>query len=438
MKEKIMNQKGFIQIPLLIVIITSVLMVSVSTGVVLYRQGKLTPLIANVSQVFQETKELELEIKSQESKTDQEQSLLEETNQEENSQSTQELEQVKLEIEKVKQEAERAKAEMERLKAEQEAEKAKAEDYNKQSIPTIESQKDTSITNSSTTEDAEKEEGNNEEESIVTEEKKLFNPRILFYLGNSKFIEEVGGISYAEVPYIGGPYKVTVYVKDVEFGKTYCDIESSNADPIKGAIPRSSTLTEINVPPSGFLATNVICTNKDTGEYGIGRLRINIIKKQEEPVKSRLIISKNLDVRKEGETYLAKFDIRTEDEDIVINSFKIRAENNTSPFLPGRELSVCIKEGNSLISNGLSIHNKDTYSFILNWRIPKNTKKTLILEGGIVATKWGFLDDIADDGENITINLKSCEGQTFSSGFSFIEDINIFESITINPDKTVN
>lgn len=128
MKEQIKTQKGFIQIPLSIGIIISVVAVSiVTTGVVLYRQGKLTPFIANVSQVFQETKELEPEIKSEEPKIEQEQSLLEETNQEENSQTAQELEQAKLEAEKAKQEAERAKAETERLKAEQEANRTKAE-----------------------------------------------------------------------------------------------------------------------------------------------------------------------------------------------------------------------------------------------------------------------------------------------------------------------
>ncbi|XOB46406.1 MAG: hypothetical protein ACKKMV_03070 [Candidatus Nealsonbacteria bacterium] len=135
MSQKIKIQKGFIQIPLLIAIIVSVVAVSaVTTGVVLYKQGKLTPLIASVSQVFQETKELEPEIKSEEPKTEQEQSLLEETNQEENSQTAQELEQAKLEAEKAKQEAERAKAETERLKAEQEAQRIAEEQQRQEEL----------------------------------------------------------------------------------------------------------------------------------------------------------------------------------------------------------------------------------------------------------------------------------------------------------------
>lgn len=123
-----MNQKGFIQIPLLIAVIVSIIAVStVATGIVLHKQGKLAPLVANVSQVFKGTEDVEPEAKSEEPKTEQEQSLLEETNQEENSQTAQELEQAKLEAEKAKQEAERAKAETERLKAEQEANRTKAE-----------------------------------------------------------------------------------------------------------------------------------------------------------------------------------------------------------------------------------------------------------------------------------------------------------------------
>ena len=57
MKEKI-KQEGFIQIPLLVIIIASIIVASVGTGVVLYKQqGKLTPLIANISEIFKETEE---------------------------------------------------------------------------------------------------------------------------------------------------------------------------------------------------------------------------------------------------------------------------------------------------------------------------------------------------------------------------------------------
>lgn len=112
-----MNQKGFIQIPLLIAIIVSIVVIStVTTGVVLYKQGKLTPLIASVSQVFKGTEDAKPEIKPEEPQPKEEQSLSEQISQEENSQTEQELEQARLEVEK-------AKAEAERLKAEQEAQK---------------------------------------------------------------------------------------------------------------------------------------------------------------------------------------------------------------------------------------------------------------------------------------------------------------------------
>ena len=92
MKEKIKIQKGFIQIPLLVAIIASLITISViTTGVVLYKQGKLTPLVDNISQLFKGTEDIE-EISRQE----------------------QELEQARLETEK---------AEAERLKTRQEAQR---------------------------------------------------------------------------------------------------------------------------------------------------------------------------------------------------------------------------------------------------------------------------------------------------------------------------
>ncbi len=92
MKEKIKEQRGFIQVPLLIVIIVSIVAVStVITGVVLYKQGKLTPFIDNISQLFKETEEVK-----------------------KNSQEEQKLERARLEAER---------AEAERLKAEQEAQR---------------------------------------------------------------------------------------------------------------------------------------------------------------------------------------------------------------------------------------------------------------------------------------------------------------------------
>jgi len=130
MNEKI-KQKGFIKTPLLIAIISLLITVSVvTTGVVLYKQGKLTPLIASVSQVFQKTEEVEPEIKPEESGMGQEQTLSEEMIQEEYSQIAQELEQAKLQNEEIErarqeaeQEAEKAKTEAKRLKAEQETQK---------------------------------------------------------------------------------------------------------------------------------------------------------------------------------------------------------------------------------------------------------------------------------------------------------------------------
>jgi len=66
------SQKGLIQIPLLIIIIASIVVALVGTGIVLHKQGKLTPLIANISQVFKGTeKPITIEPEEIKSKTKQ-------------------------------------------------------------------------------------------------------------------------------------------------------------------------------------------------------------------------------------------------------------------------------------------------------------------------------------------------------------------------------
>ena len=52
-----MTQKGFIQIPLLIAIITLIIVASAGAGLVLHKQGKLASLTANISEVFKSTEE---------------------------------------------------------------------------------------------------------------------------------------------------------------------------------------------------------------------------------------------------------------------------------------------------------------------------------------------------------------------------------------------
>jgi len=126
MKQKIKTQKGFIQIPLLVAILVAIILAStVTTGVVLQKQGKLAPLIANISEVFEGTGEPvivgEEEIEPEEMQAEQKP----ETNQEEITQ--QELEKIRLETKKARQEAEKAKLEAEATKAKAEAEKATQE-----------------------------------------------------------------------------------------------------------------------------------------------------------------------------------------------------------------------------------------------------------------------------------------------------------------------
>jgi len=110
MKEKI-NQKGFIRTPLLIGIIVIVVVISgTGAGAVLHKQGKLAPLIANISQVFTG---IEQPITTEIKETDQKE-LLEQPSMK--PQIGQELDQAKIEAENIE-------LERERLKAGQEAQK---------------------------------------------------------------------------------------------------------------------------------------------------------------------------------------------------------------------------------------------------------------------------------------------------------------------------
>jgi len=91
-----MNQKGFIKIPLLVIVIVSVAIVSVGTGVFLYGQNKVTSPAASILGAFEETGDAVIE------------------------EMPQELEVAGLEAEIARLEAEKAKSEAERLIAEQE------------------------------------------------------------------------------------------------------------------------------------------------------------------------------------------------------------------------------------------------------------------------------------------------------------------------------
>ena len=58
MKEKIKAQRGFIQIPLLLIIIASIAIASVGAGIVLYKQEKLSSITDNIFRGFGRNKEI--------------------------------------------------------------------------------------------------------------------------------------------------------------------------------------------------------------------------------------------------------------------------------------------------------------------------------------------------------------------------------------------
>jgi hypothetical protein len=92
-------KKGFIQIPLLIGIITSVVITSAGAGVILHTQGKLTPLTASISEGFRRTeKPITIEPEELSEEIQLEEPAIQET--EEVSELQEELEEARLEIER--------------------------------------------------------------------------------------------------------------------------------------------------------------------------------------------------------------------------------------------------------------------------------------------------------------------------------------------------
>ncbi len=151
--KKIKTQKGFIQIPLLVMVIASIVVASVGTGVVLHKQGKLSSFTVNISEILKEPKNItgeelkteeeiitektseseiisEPEIKELQTQSQNLQNELQTTKQQ-LEQTQRQLKQIRDELEstqkaqkltkeKARQEVERANAEAERAKAETE------------------------------------------------------------------------------------------------------------------------------------------------------------------------------------------------------------------------------------------------------------------------------------------------------------------------------
>lgn len=148
MKMK-MNQKGFV--PILIIIIASIIVASAGTGVILHKQGKLAPLVADISEVFKggkktvtlEPKEAGLETQELEQKADQAELEAEQLRQQaEATQEEVEKEKLIAETEKAKAEAEKARLEAEQAKAEAGKLKQELEEASEPTQEPVEGKKD--------------------------------------------------------------------------------------------------------------------------------------------------------------------------------------------------------------------------------------------------------------------------------------------------------
>jgi len=136
MIKKIKTSKAFIQIPLLIAIVVFTIVSSATTGIVLYKQGRLSKITASVSSIFQKSeKDISVFDSSirEESNVIQEDAEEHKENAEQRDESKKELEQAKREAEKARQEAEIARRETEVLRKQQE-ETRKQEELRQQKI----------------------------------------------------------------------------------------------------------------------------------------------------------------------------------------------------------------------------------------------------------------------------------------------------------------
>lgn len=110
-----LQQKGFIQLIPLLLILVSIGVASAGTGIVLHQQGKLTPLVASISEALFVSQDSITKKTSEVVVSEEVQSVEEELSQgqREASQANQELEEAKLQAEKIKAEAERFRREAE-------------------------------------------------------------------------------------------------------------------------------------------------------------------------------------------------------------------------------------------------------------------------------------------------------------------------------------
>ncbi|MDD4931313.1 MAG: hypothetical protein PHG66_04200 [Candidatus Colwellbacteria bacterium] len=130
---------------------------------------------------------------------------------------------------------------------------------------------------------------------------------------------------------------------------------------------------------------------------------------------------------------LSKFDVRANGGDVILNTINAKFIDSTDDLGADNYLSsVGIYDGDSLISDFLTVDDEDDQNFSLNYTIPANTTKTLTIKG-ITNTLTP-----AEAGDTFTSVWSGYSGYGLTSGASITSNSDVMTTaITIYPSGSV-
>ncbi len=183
------------------------------------------------------------------------------------------------------------------------------------------------------------------------------------------------------------------------------NIANGNARTIKmeiaagGVIARGVT--------SGTNMTNAAATGFDTITIGLGTLTVSMSANHPQGANGYLIKTTNLKT-------LAAFSMRANGENIILNTIDFKFVDATDAFAAANYLSsVGLYDGDSLVSNLVAVNDTagaPVTQFSLNWTIPADTTKELLVKG-ITNTVTA-----AAGGDSVTTTFDASAGYGLSSG----------------------
>lgn len=134
-----------------------------------------------------------------------------------------------------------------------------------------------------------------------------------------------------------------------------------------GVIARGAT--------SGTNMTNATATGNDTITIGLGTLTVSMSANHPQGANGYLIKTTNLKT-------LAALSMRANGENIILNTIDLKFVNATDHFTGTNYLSsVGLYDGDSLVSNLITVDDENAQQFSLNWTVPGDTTKELTVKG---------------------------------------------------------